>query len=94
MKTQLLINSNYGFDHNWSLLVTTKKVTKTFFLGQDVKFCTRVLGMEPSYVIADSGVRDLTNEKNRNKLAKYIATKLGITSKNMLKIESWRFCAQ
>lgn len=94
MKAQLLISSNYGFEHNWSLQVTVRKVTKTFYLGQDSKFCNRVLGMEPSYVIAESGIKDLREEKNRNKLAKWIATKLGIDGKNMLKLESWRFCAQ
>lgn len=94
MKANLSISSSYGFDHNWTLTLTTKKATKSFYLGQDVKFCTRVLGMEPRDVVNESGVRDLRYEKNRTKLAKYICRKLNLNGKNMKKIEVWELCAQ
>jgi len=51
MNAEINITSNYGFDHNWTLVVSTKTKTKSFYLGQDVKFCSRVLGMEPSYIV-------------------------------------------
>ncbi len=95
MKAEIKISSNYGFDHNWTLVLSTPKKTKSFYLGQDVKFCQRVLGMETSYVVQQIGTR-IINEGtvgNRN-LAKFICKQLGLNGKNIDKIEAWGLCAE
>ena len=95
MKAEIQISSSYGFDHNWTLVVSTAKKTKSFFLGQDVKFCSRVLGMEPSYIIQQIGTREIDNGTPGNKkLAKFILKELGLNGRNIDKIEPWGLCAQ
>ena len=95
MKAEIKISSSYGFDRNWTLVVSTAKKTKSFFLGQDVKFCSRVLGMEPSYVVQQIGTREIDNGTPGNKkLAKFILKELGLNGRNIDKIEPWGLCAQ
>jgi hypothetical protein len=65
----------YGFSHDWTL----NAYGKNFYLGQDVKFCARVLGMNPS---------------NRKAIARTICRELGITRSNVKSIEPWSLCAQ
>lgn len=78
----------YGFGHDWTLVV--KK--KSFYLGQDVKFCQRVLGMSPSYVAENIGTNDLRSDSARRKLAKFIVQSLGID--DFSKVEPWELCCQ
>ena len=95
MKAEIQISSSYGFDHNWTLVVSTAKKTKSFYLGQDVKFCSRVLGMETSYVIQQIGTREVDNGTPGNKkLAKFICKELGLNGRNIDKIEPWGLCCQ
>ena len=95
MKAEIQISSSYGFDHNWTLVVSTAKKTKSFYLGQDVKFCSRVLGMETSYVIQQIGTREVDNGTPGNKkLAKFICKELNLNGRNIDKIEPWALCAQ
>ena len=95
MKAQILISSSYGFDYNWTLVVSTATKTKSFYLGQDVKFCSRVLGMDSSYVVSQIGTREINEGTKGNvKLAKFICQSLGLNGKNIDKIESWGLCAQ
>jgi hypothetical protein len=95
MKAEIKITSNYGFDHNWTLVLSTPKKTKEFYLGQDVKFCSRVLGMDTSYVIQKIGTRDIDKGTRGNKkLAKFICTELGLNGRNIDKVEPWGLCCQ
>lgn len=95
MNAHILITSEYGFDHNWTLVVSTKTKTKSFYLGQDVKFCDRILGMSPSYVISQIGTRNIgEGEKGNTLLAKFICQTLGLNGRNIDKIESWGLCCQ
>lgn len=95
MNVEIKISSNYGFDHNWTLVVSTAKKTKSFYLGQDVKFCSRVLGMEPSYVVSKIGTREIDNgTPGNNKLAKFICKELNLNGRNIDKIEPWGLCAE
>lgn len=87
---KISITSNYGFDHNWTLTC----FGRSFYLGQDVKFCSRVLGMEPSSVVNAIGTNRVDTPKGSEKLAKFICKKLGITKSNVNKLESWDLCAQ
>ena len=36
----------YGFGHNWTLVKKTGKKTNRFWLGQDAKVTSRILGMD------------------------------------------------
>lgn len=95
MKAHILITSEYGFVHNWTLVVSTAKKTKSFYLGQDVKFCDRVLGMTPSYIVSKIGtglIREGT--KGNTKLANFICKSLGLNGRNIDKIEPWGLCCQ
>jgi hypothetical protein len=95
MKAEIKITSNYGFDHNWTLILSTPKKTKSFYLGQDVKFCNRVLGMEPSYIVRQIGTGEISNgTKGNKKLAQFICNELGLNGRNIDKIEAWGLCAE
>jgi hypothetical protein len=95
MKAEIKISSSYGFDHNWTLVVSTAKKTKSFFLGQDVKFCSRVLGMDTSYVVRQIGTGEISEGTTGNKkLAKFILNELGLNGRNIDKVEPWGLCAQ
>lgn len=95
MNAEIKISSNYGFDHNWTLIVSTAKKTKSFYLGQDIKFCSKVLGMEPSYIVQQIGTGEIDNGTPGNKkLAKFICKELNLNTKSIEKIESWGLCAE
>lgn len=78
----------YGFGHNWTLVAGKK----SFYLGQDVKFCSRVLGMSPSYVAENIGTNDLRTATARRKLAAFIVQSLGID--DFSGIEPWALCCE
>jgi hypothetical protein len=95
MKKSILITSNYGFEHNWTLVLSSKKTKKTFFLGQDAKFCSRVLGMEGSHVVKAIGTRQIAEGTVGNtKLANFIYKQLGLTAAKVKELQSWELCAQ
>jgi hypothetical protein len=87
---KVLISSSYGFDHNWTLCVDQKE----FYLGQDVKFCSRVLGMSPSYVVQQIGSGELEDPKINMRLAKFILKSLGLTKKKLMSMNTWDLCSQ
>lgn len=84
------ISSSYGFDHNWTLVA----YGKSFYLGQDVKFCSRVLGMSPRSVVDAIGDADLGKETTKKKLAKFICNQLNLTRTNVKNIQQWELCSQ
>ena len=95
MKAEITITTgDYGFSRNWSLVLSTPKVTKTFFLGQDVKFCHRVLGMSPSDVVEAIGTNEIDSDHGRSELAALIVDRLGLNGRNFKSIEPWALCAQ
>jgi hypothetical protein len=84
---------SYGFTRDWTL----NAYGKNFYLGQDVKFCVRVLGMHPKDLIDAAGVKspcDLRVESNRKAIARTICRELGITRSTIKSIEPWGLCAQ
>ena len=95
MKAEIKISSNYGFDHNWTLIVSTPKKTKSFYLGQDVKFCSRVLEMDTAYVVKQIGTKEVGyGTPGNKKLGKFICNELGLNGRNIDKIEPWGLCAE
>ena len=92
MKATIKITrGSYGFGHDWTLEV---EGVKSFYLGQDVKFCSRVLGMSPSYIVAQIGSNDLGEETTRTRLAKFILDSLCLSKAVLFKQESWSLCAE
>lgn len=80
----------YGFGHDWTLVVRKK----SFYLGQDVKFCQRVLGMSPSYVAENIGTNDLSTATARRKLASFIVQSLGMDAEQLDDLQPWELCCQ
>ena len=85
----IIISSNYGFDHNWTLMIKNK----SFYLGQDVKFCHRVLGMSPRDIVEQIGSAHIQDEKVNRKLARFIVKQLGGT-KSIINLQPWELCAE
>jgi hypothetical protein len=84
------ITKTYGFFYNWTL----KAYGKSFYLGQDVKFCSRVLGCDPAYIVKQIGSNDMSKETTKKKLAKFILDTLNITRADIKNIEPWGLCAE
>lgn len=89
----IIISSNYGFDHNWTLIIKSKSRYKSFYLGQDVKFCHRVLGMSPRDIVQQIGSANIQDEKVNRKLARFIVKQLGGT-KAIINLQPWELCAE
>ena len=96
MKAIILIErGSYGFGHNWSLVLTKNNGTsKSFYLGQDVKFCSRVLGMEPRYIVEQIGSGNITEPSINTRLANFIIDSLGLSKTELFKQETWAICAE
>lgn len=86
---------NYGFGFDWNLIVTNDEgKRKNFYLGQDSKFCNRVLGMTPRYVVEQIGDNDLRNVDVQKKLGNFIIETLGLTEEQVFNLETWELCCQ
>ena len=90
-----ILAENYGgfMVHNWQLVLTKGKQEKKFFLGQDVKFCSRVLGMSTSEVVDAIGSSDLYKDEVKIKLAKFIVKRLELTEE-AFNLQSWELSCQ
>lgn len=79
----------YGFGHEWTLVAYGHK----FYLGQDVKFCSRVLGMEPRAVVGIIGSPNIEEASTNKRLARLICERLGVARSNVKNLELWSLCA-
>jgi len=84
----IITRGSYGFGHDWTL----EAYGKQYYLGQDVKFCSRVLGLEPIVIVSEIGSPEIEVPAVNNRLAKFICNELGITRKT--NINAWDLCAQ
>lgn len=95
MKATIRIETVYGFCHNWILhIVFSDDMWRNYFLGQDVKFCSRVLGVEPKYIAQQIGSNDLRQEETKEKLANFIIKSLELDEEKLRNIEPWELCCQ
>jgi hypothetical protein len=96
MKTKIEIKrGSYGFGHTWTLVVEYKDTTRAFYLGQDVKFCSRVLGLSPRDVVHAIGTGEISEgEVGNGKLARFIVKELGLTKKKVMALQPWELCAE
>lgn len=99
MKPTIEVETVYGFCHNWTLVLpaTKKHPAQRFWLGQDVKFCERVLGMSPEYILycinQERGTNYTQIDVSNPMLARFIVRCLGGT-RYMRTQEPWAFAAQ
>jgi hypothetical protein len=89
------INSgSYGFGHTWTL----EAYGRSFFLGQDVKVCSRLLGVTPRTMIHQAGIMqypcDMSSEVNRKKIARYICKEVGLNRSNVSKLDDWSLAVE
>ena len=84
----IITRGSYGFGHEWTL----EAYGKQYYLGQDVKFCSRVLGVSPSTIVSAIGSPEIEVPTVNKRLAKFICNELGITRKT--NINAWDLCAQ
>jgi hypothetical protein len=84
----IITRGAYGFGHDWTLEAYGRK----YYLGQDAKFCSRVLGFSPSTVVAKIGSAEIETPAVNNRLARLICEELGVTRSS--KLEPWALCAQ
>tara|TARA_R110000868_G_scaffold105830_3_gene290575 strand:+ start:1776 stop:2060 length:285 start_codon:yes stop_codon:yes gene_type:complete len=94
MKSEVIVKRREDFGHDWILVLETKKVRKSFYLGQDVKFCNRVLGMSPRDVVNEIGSGDFTKDSNLKILGKFISKRLELSSKSIDELGVWDLCCQ
>jgi hypothetical protein len=76
------------------LIVETDNGVKNFYLGQDVKFCSRVLGLTPRDIVNEIGTGDFRNEENLKLLGNFISEQLGLVDESVEQLESWELCCQ
>lgn len=96
MKASVIVTRG-EFCHNWILQVEfgyKKKTIKQFFLGQDVKFCTRVLGISPHELVRVIRGNQIEDPKVNKRLARYILGHIRLTTDELKKLESWELCSQ
>lgn len=85
----------YGFGRTWTLEVTGKDWTKSFYLGQDAKVCHRLLNMSPNAVTYAIGTREIgEGTKGNRRLAKFILTELGLGARQLKKMSMWEIAAE
>jgi hypothetical protein len=84
----IITRGSYGFGHEWTL----EAYGKQYYLGQDSKFCSRVLGLAPSTVVTSIGSAEIETPAVNKRLAKFICDQLEITRST--KIQPWALCAQ
>lgn len=77
----------------WVTLWTLNVYGRKFYLGQDVKFCHRVLGMGPGDVVNIIGSNDLTKKRINANLARFICYTLDINRSNVKQFEPWALAA-
>jgi hypothetical protein len=98
MEKDLIITRNgYGFGFDWQLSVTKNGVTKNFYLGQDAKVCSRILGMESSEVMDIVGSNNLALKETREKIADLILEAVGVTpdkEDEFMEMQPWMIAAE
>lgn len=95
MNGQVIFNERGDFGYDWNLIVTNSKgERKNFYLGQDVKFCSRVLGMSTKEVVNRIGDNDLRNVETQKKLGDFILECLVMDENEIENLETWELCCQ
>jgi hypothetical protein len=107
VKYEVYINNTlggYGFANNWTLNIKKGDVFKSFYLGQDVKFLNRVLGINADYIKNVLNISGGIDFEKHNKKITYLVINLLSNNEergtrkptlkvidSILKAESWAF---
>lgn len=98
MKADLIITRNgYGFGHDWQLEVTRNEEKKVFYLGQDAKVCSRILGMTGREVAEEVGSNDMSLPETKEAVANLILEAVGVTEENeeaFFQLDPWMIAAE
>lgn len=87
----------YGFGHNWTLAVKKGNKTKNFWLGQDAKVCSRMLGISGRELAEQIGSNDMGIYQTRKAICDVILKAIGVTKENedsLFELESWGLAVQ
>lgn len=85
---EIIIGSSagpYGFGRTWELKVYGKR----FYLGQDAKVCSRLLGLDPKEVINLIRGNNISDDKINNNLAVLIIDTIGLSYEAAQDLEAW-----
>lgn len=83
---QIIISAGpYGFGRTWELSAYGKR----FYLGQDAKVCSRLLGLDPQIVIQKIGGNNISDDQINNNLAVLIINTVGLDAEKANNLESW-----
>lgn len=94
MKASIKIEQHNESIHYWTLIVESNKRVYAFSLGQDIKFCKRVLRIEPQALVTMLGTNNLLEGTDGNKrLANVICAVMDITPSRIRHIPKQSFCA-
>ena len=96
MKVDISPEPYYFGTHRWNLNVVfgrKQKTFKTFLLGQDAKFTSRVLGCDINELFDQLKIKKWTPRASK-KVANYIVHELELNSKILKKIEVWELCCE
>lgn len=77
----------------WCSIWTLNVYGRKFYLGQDVKFCNRVLGIGPGMVVKFIGSNHIYKKSINRKLARFICNELNITRSTVKQFEPWALAA-
>jgi len=91
--------NGYGFGHDWTLVIEKDGLPRTFWLGQDVKYCHRA-GLDPVSIVAALGSNDLKDPKINEQLAWLIMENLSdedpeeVAEKIYDNLEAWELSCE
>jgi hypothetical protein len=85
-KAEIILSAGpYGFGRTWELKVYGKR----FYLGQDAKVCSRLLGLDPKEVINLIRGNNISDDKINNNLAVLIIDTIDLTYEAAQDLEAW-----
>ena len=94
-------NGNYGFGKDWILHITKVingqvENARRFWLGQDAKVCSRIIGTDikslSNHLVKKNKTRNFENKRLNSSLAKMILKSCGATpAVAYKKTEEWSF---
>lgn len=97
MKASINITKEYGMFHYWHLVLENKETKRSFYLGQDAKVCSRLLGMPPAVVVERIGTNDPSSPEGNQKLTELILEHIlpeGQEVTELLEHPDWMFAVE
>ena len=98
LQVDLIVTRNgYGFGYDWQMSVKRGEEEKIFYLGQDAKVCSRILGMTGREVAQHVGSNDLNLLSTRQAIAEMILQTFGVTDDNedeLFNTPPWELAAE